>query len=142
MNTNAVTLIDIPQYPPALTTERSLDALYAVAHMFLGEDRIEDAVRAFRVLMRIAPTDERGWLGVGACHERRDEHAIASEIYGAGSVVTSPLSWRCVIALARLARRRGDTFAADDLLDEAEAIADANDDEDAHAVVETERSAR
>lgn len=142
MNTTTVTVIDIPQYPPALTNERSLDALYAVAHMFLGEDRIEDAVRAFRVLMRIAPTDERGWLGVGACHERRDELAIASEIYGAGSVVTSPLSWRCVIALARLARRRGDTFAADDLLDEAQSIADANDDEDALVVVDAERGAR
>ena len=109
---------------------QALEALYSAAFMFLDADRVEDATRAFRVMVRFAPTDERAWLGLGACHERRDEDDIAAELYGAGSVVASPPSPRCFVALARIERARGESEAADEHLGEALVLAEALDDDD------------
>ena len=121
---------------------QALEALYAAAFMFLEVDRVEDATRAFRVMVRFAPTDERAWLGLGACHERREEADIAAELYGAGSVVASPPSPRCLLALARLERTRGAEAVAEEHVDEALAIAELLEDEDLVVLVRAERGSR
>lgn len=121
---------------------QALEALYAAAFMFLDVDRVQDATRAFRVMVRFAPTDERAWLGLGACHERRDETDIAAELYGAGSVVASPPSPRCLLALARVERARGAESAAEEYVDEALALAESLEDEELIVLVRAERGHR
>ncbi len=108
---------------------RTLEALYAVAYTFLENERTEDATKAFRVMVRVAPTDERAWLGLGACHEKLGQEGIASELYGAGSLVTQPKSARCLVALARILRQAGDDVSADEHIEHALALCDTNDDD-------------
>ncbi|MBX3190318.1 MAG: hypothetical protein KF819_25185 [Labilithrix sp.] len=108
---------------------RALEGLYAVAHALFEDGRLLEATRAFRVMIRLAPTDERAWLGLGACHERRDEDDVARELYGAGSLVAEPRSVRCLVALARVVRRAGDDDAARSHLEDALAIAESLGDE-------------
>jgi tetratricopeptide (TPR) repeat protein len=110
-------------------TGPALEALYAIAYSFLDIERIEDAVRAFRVMVRFAPTDERAWLGLGTCHEKLGQEDIAAELYGAGSVVAEPPSARCLIALARLLRVAGDGASALEHVDHALAFCDSIGDE-------------
>jgi len=47
-----------------------LEAVYAAGHWLLSCERIAEAAVAFCFMLRAAPTDERGWLGLGQCHER------------------------------------------------------------------------
>ena len=118
----------------------SLETLYGFAWMLLDNQRVADAMNVFRVIVRFAPTDERGWLGLGNCHELRDEEEIAAELFGAGSLATSPPSSRCLLALARIARRRGDAALSAESLEEAEERAAALGDATLCDLVASERS--
>jgi hypothetical protein len=56
-------------------------------------------------MLRAAPRDERGWLGLGQCHERIEQPRVAAELYGAGSVIAGgprSVSVRCLVARARV----------------------------------------
>lgn len=101
----------------------AIEAIYAIGHAMLEQQRAHEAVKLFRVLLRLAPTDERGWLGLGACHEQMDEDSIAAELYGAGWTVAVPQSARCLAALSLITRRMGDHAAADEYLAESTALA-------------------
>ncbi len=96
---------------PAPVQHPGTESLYAVGHRLLENDRMSDAADVFRVLLRAAPTDERGWLALGLCHERSDQLRIALELYSAGSVVAEP-SPLLHIARARLLRGLEDEAAA------------------------------
>jgi Flp pilus assembly protein TadD len=121
--------ISLDTFDTSTLTGRPLEALYAVAYSFLEIERLEDAVKAFRVMIRFAPTDERGWLGLGSCHQRLGQDAIASELYGAGSLVAEPASARCLIALARVLRDNGDGSSAEEHAAHALALCGADDDD-------------
>lgn len=108
-------------------TTPQLEGLYAIAYGFLDSGRYAEAVHAFRVMVRFSPVDERGWLGLANCHEELGDDDVAAELLGAGALVSSPPSARCLVALARLRARGGDRDAAADLLDEACAIAEDSD---------------
>jgi tetratricopeptide (TPR) repeat protein len=87
-----------------------VEALYATGYELLAQERIANAASAFRTMLRIAPRDERGWLGVGDCHERAGQLRIAIELYGAGSVAAAENghpSVRCLLARARLLFKLG-----------------------------------
>ncbi len=73
--------------PEAL--RRVVDGLYATGYWLFGEERYADAGAIFRVMIRIAYQDERGWLGLGACHEAIEQADIALEMYGTGRRVAS-----------------------------------------------------
>lgn len=118
---------------------RAREAIYSFAHTMLEADRLEPAVKAFRVLVRFAPTDERAWLGLAACHEKLGQDEVAAELYGAGAVVATPPSARCRIALARIARQHGDFTEADEHLEIAASLADAAGDTEVLALVRHER---
>ena len=127
---NMDTLIPTELFDESPFTGRALEALYGVAYSFLDREQIEEAVRAFRVMVRFAPTDERGWLGLGLCHESIGQTDIASELYGAGSLVSDPRSARCLVALARVLRQSGDdASAADEPIEHALALCEKNDDD-------------
>ncbi len=83
----------------------AVEAVYAVAHWLLARERAADAAKVFRLMLRMAPRDERAWLGLGECHERIDQFRIAAELYGAGSVIAGApqsVSIRCLLARARV----------------------------------------
>ena len=101
-------------------TRNQVEGLYAVAYRFLEAGHVPHAIRAFRVMVRFAPTDERGWLGLGTCHEQLADDDVAEEIFGAGALVSEPRSARCLVALARLRAKDGDRRSALEILMEAQ----------------------
>jgi tetratricopeptide (TPR) repeat protein len=126
--------------PIALSPSASpsaIEALYATGHWLYSQQRIPHAVAVFRAMIHLAPHDERGWLALGACHEARDQHDIALQLYtAAGSVSLAP---RCELARARILRTRGMPEEARSALAEAGRIADDTRDEDLRRLVEAER---
>jgi hypothetical protein len=120
----------------------AVEAVYATAHWLLTRERAADAAKVFRVMLQIAPRDERGWLGLGECHERIDQLRIAAELYGAGSVIaggTRSVSVRCLLARARTMSKLGRTTDMESLLDVAEQTAVREADEELIELVACER---
>ncbi len=115
------------------------DALYATARWLLDGERLEDALYVFRAMLLAAPDDERGWLGLGLCHESLGQHSVAREILQTANVALS--SARCRIALARLLRTAGLLDEADRELEAADAIATDSGDVTLVGLVSAERSA-
>jgi hypothetical protein len=122
----------------AILEGRPREALYAFAYTMLESQRLAEAVSAFRVLVRFAPTDERAWLGLGACHELLDQPEVAVELYGAGAVIAMPPSARCHLALARVARASGEASVALEHVELAATLVAAGETE-LSAIVEDER---
>lgn len=92
------------------------ESLYASAF----EMRVIDPFRAvalFHLLSKLAPTDERGWLGVGACHEALNADDIALSVYTFGQAAAR--SARCVVARARMLVKIGRDADAEDVVDHA-----------------------
>jgi Flp pilus assembly protein TadD len=118
------------QEPDAPTETRAIEAIYAIGHALLEQERATEAAKVFRVMLRLVPTDERSWLGLAACHEELDELEIAGELYGAGWAIAQPPSTACLAALSRLVRLAGDAALADDYL--AESLSLASDAASAH----------
>lgn len=115
-----------------------VEALYATGYWLLAHERVEDAAKVFRVMLHAAPRDERGWLGLGECHERAGQCRIALELYGAGSVVAeSPV--RCLLARAHVLRADGFGGEADQAFDQAEKLATARSDDELMDLVERAR---
>jgi hypothetical protein len=117
----------------ARVSHPTVEAIYAVGHWLLGRDRAADAAKVFRVMLRAAPRDERGWLGLGQCHERIEQPRVAAELYGAGSVIAGgprSVSVRCLVARARVLSILGREEDVETSLVLAEkAAAESSDDE-------------
>lgn len=93
--------------PEAEARRSAVEAVYATGYWLLARDRVAEAAAALRLMVRAEPNDERGWLGLGECHERIGQARIAAELYGAGSVAASRIggpSVRCLLARARVLR--------------------------------------
>ena len=141
--------MDLVQFSAAMGPNRdplsplnAAEAIYATAHWLLSRDRPADAARVFRVLLRVAPRDERGWLGLGECHERIDQLLIASELYGAGSVIAGDARWlsvRCLLARARVLGKLGRSEDLASVLEAAENAAAAQQDDELASLVAAER---
>jgi hypothetical protein len=129
--------------PREPSRQSAIDAIYATAHWLLGRERTAEAAKVFRTMILAAPRDERGWLGLGECHERIRQPRIAAELYGAGSAVAGPTeatqSVRCLLARARV------LVALDREADAAQAVqaaaqaAEAQGDEELEALVASEQ---
>ncbi len=77
-------------------------------------------------MLHTSPSDERGWLGLGTCHERAGELNTAVRLYEVARHAC-PGSVRARLALARVLRRvdredeaRSAYEAAGELADEAD----------------------
>ncbi len=116
-------------------TRSSIEALYATGLWLLAHDRAGDAAKVFRVMLHAAPRDERGWLGLGSCHEQIGQLRIALELYGAGTSVADS-STRCGLARVRVLRalNRGEEAAS--LLDELQTVIAGRDDEELAALAQ------
>ena len=93
-------------------------------------------------MLQIAPRDERGWLGLGECHERIEQPRIAAELYGAGSVIAAKpgsVSVRCLLARARTMSKLGRSRDVEWTLDTAERAATDQGDSQLVELVAAER---
>ncbi|MFO0675624.1 MAG: hypothetical protein U0169_03760 [Polyangiaceae bacterium] len=99
-----------------------LEAVYAAGHWLYLREAYDDAACLFRVMIQLAPTEERGWVGLGACHEQLGQPTVALQMYAAASAITDP-GVLARIARARLLREMGRTASADDALDDAADVA-------------------
>jgi tetratricopeptide (TPR) repeat protein len=118
-----------------------VEKLYATGHWLLGEERFDDAAQVFRVMLQLAPADERGWLGLGECHRRADQPNIALELFAMGSAAAEP-SPRCLVACARVLKALGRDSESDLAYERAAELASkSSDDELCHQVQVEMRSA-
>jgi thioredoxin-like negative regulator of GroEL len=118
----------------------AIEALYATAYWLHEMGRYGDAACVFRSMMTAEPEDERGWLGLGTCHEALGQAHIALEVYAAAaSVLDAPA--RCQLARARLLRSTGDAQGAAEALASAEAGARDTSDAELLGLVTVEWSA-
>lgn len=122
-----------------MSTREAIDALYATGHWLLSQDRNVHAACVFRAMMIGAPGDERGWLALGACHEKIGQLDIALELYSAATFAAKPAP-RCAIARARVLRALERDELAESAYDAAAEIVDGIGDEELASVIAAERS--
>ena len=123
----------------------AVEVVYATGYWLLARDRIADAAAALRLMVRAEPSDERGWLGLGECHERIGQPRIAAELYGVGSVAASRTgcpSIRCLLARARVLRSIERDGEADAALEAAASATQVLSDDALSALVAHEQSNR
>jgi tetratricopeptide (TPR) repeat protein len=104
----------------ATQTRGAVEALYATAHWLHSQDRARDAACVFRAMVCVAPTDERGWLGLGASHEALEQPEVALEMYATGAAVARAA--RCEVARSRLFRSMGQRRDALEALESAQEL--------------------
>ena len=104
----------------ATQTQSAIEALYTTAHWLHSQERARDAACVFRAMVCVAPTDERGWLGLGACHEAIEQPEVALEMYATGAAVARAA--RCEIARCRIFRSIDQRRDALDALDSAQEL--------------------
>jgi Flp pilus assembly protein TadD len=121
-----------------MNPELAVESLYATGHWLLEQNRYSDAATVFRTMLLAAPTDERSWLALGACHEAIGQLNVAEKLYRSGLEVAA-VPFRCAIAQARALRALGRDDDADAVLDRAESLAD--DADDRALVLHTRRAA-
>jgi len=76
--------------------------------LYLNLDRIDGAKKVAQKLIADSPEDVRGYLALGAVHEREEKPALAEKIYRAGLKV-EPEQPALYEAIARLRRTQKDT---------------------------------
>lgn len=117
--------------------EQSIEALYATGHWLLSAERFADAAVVFRAMALASPSDERGWLALGTCHEAIGQHRISTSLYEIAGEVAAP-AIRCRIARARSLRALGHDDEAAEALEHARDLAIDRDDDDLIAIIEHE----
>jgi Flp pilus assembly protein TadD len=122
------------------TKQASADALYGVGHWLLEQERSKDAMHVFRMMLVLAPTDERAWLGLGACHENMNEPEKAARLYALAPQACSG-SVRLAVALGRVLRKLDRDADADDAFAKAADLAAARGEVELAALVATEARA-
>ena len=122
----ASTLASLRGFPP-MTGAIPVELVYATAFDLFQKEQYADAARVFRLMLRIAPTDGRGWTGLAECHEAIGQEALALEIFGAGTIAAR--SARCAIGRARLLRKRDCDDEAAEALELARSLAEREDDD-------------
>jgi hypothetical protein len=121
------------------STPMAVESLYATGKWFFDTGCITKALDVFRMLVLLAATDERGWLGVGACHDALGQPGIALDLYALGEQAAK--SVRCSVARARALRLLERDAEADSALDVADAMLESHDDDELASLVRFERLA-
>lgn len=123
------------------TEQRRVEALYALAHGKLNRQEHHDAACLLRLMLHLAPSDERAWLGLGLCHEREGQLEMASQLYASG-VLASEGSGRCALACARVLDQRGNDAEARELYEHAVAAFELRGEEELARAAQRELEAR
>ncbi len=102
---------------------RTIETLYGLGHWLLSQERAVDAKEAFHLMLLVAPDDERAWLGLGVCHEKRGDKQTALTIYEM-ALRALRVAPRCALARARMLRALDDEVAAEEAYEDAIDAAD------------------
>lgn len=119
------------------STKSTADALYCLGYWLLDQQRYEDAKHVFRSMLLVAPTDDRGWLALGACHEASQELDKAARLYALARQACTT-SIRSVVALGRILRKLDRDAEADEVYAEAAELVSDTDDMDLAVTIRTE----
>ena len=119
----------------------AVEILYRTGFQLHAEERYRDAAQVFQVMLRAAPTDERGWLALADCHEKLGQRLIALELCSAGTMAAEPAP-RCMLSRFRLLYDLDRTREADEAFDAAIELAASLDDEGLTDLLHSERRAR
>ena len=103
-----------------------------------AQERFIDAAAVFRIMLQVAPEDERSWLALGECHELAGHTDVALELYGAGTCAIEN-AVRCEIARFRLLHQLGRIDEADEAIASARAMAESKNDDELLELAERER---
>jgi len=117
---------------------RAIEGLYACGHALFTQQRWSDAAGVFRAMVVSAPSDERGWLALGMCHEAAGHIAIALEMWSVAMQAGPAV--RCAIARAKVLRELGRDDEADVVLEAAQAVLAERDDEELETLLGQARS--
>jgi tetratricopeptide (TPR) repeat protein len=117
---------------------QTLDALYAVGHKLIGQDRCREAISLFRTMLLVDARDERGWLALATCHERLDEPQKAIALCRLALSACEGKAVRCAVACARIHRALGENDEALDTYADAARLADALGDHEIAGVIAME----
>ncbi len=101
---------------PRFSPQR-VSAIYTKGKQLLECSKHRDAAVVFRLMVYVAPADERGWLGLGLCHEGLNQELVARELYSLGASATS--SAKCFLACARLLARSDQSDLAQEQFEKA-----------------------
>jgi tetratricopeptide (TPR) repeat protein len=121
--------------------QRVADILYQNGYRLHAEERYPEAAAIFATMLRASPTDERGWLALGDCHEKLGQRRIALELYSAGSIAAAPAP-RCELSRFRALYDWHHVSEAQHAYDQALRIATVLGDETLFSIVENERRIR
>jgi tetratricopeptide (TPR) repeat protein len=119
----------------------AIEAFYKEGFRLLADERYEAAAAFFHAMLQTAPTDERGWVALGECHERLGQPRIALELYSAGSIAARPAP-RCLLSRFRALYDMNQFSEAQCAYDQALQIAASRGDETFGFVLENERRQR
>ncbi len=120
---------------------KAIEALYALGYGLHAQERFADAAAVFRIMLQVAPTDERSWLALGECHELLGHSEVALELYGAGSTVVDG-AIRCELARYRLFAALGRDTEAEEALEAATEIAENSSDGALVELIDAEKAVR
>jgi hypothetical protein len=115
----------------------AVEAFYATGHRLLSKNRFADAACVYRTMLTCAPHDERGWLGLGVCHEGLAQPEIALQLYTTGGALSRG-GGRCDLARSRLFRALGEVEQAGEAMERARRRALSTDDCELLALVRVE----
>jgi hypothetical protein len=99
-----------------------VERCYASAHGAFAAGDDVNAKRLFWMLAILAPRDERAWIGLGACGERRAQWPLAAAMYGMGAACPGGSGWSH-FGRGRALKHLGKDLDADRAFDWAESIA-------------------
>src|SRR5882762_2246050 len=121
--------------------QQAVETLYTTGFALHAQERYRDAAQVFQIMLRAAPTDERGWLALADCHEKLGQHYIALELFSAGTVAAEPAP-RCMLSRFRLLHDLNRLQEADQAYDAALEMAAAAEDDDLTKLIQNERRVR
>jgi tetratricopeptide (TPR) repeat protein len=133
--------MDFVANPDRSSVRHAIELLYRDGFRLHKEERYIEASALFRTMLRVAPTDERGWLALGDCHEKLGQRKIALELYSAGSVAADPAPL-CLLSRFRTLYDMSQHEEARRAYGRAFEIATAIGDETLLSRIEKERSVR
>lgn len=123
-----------------MNTTTTADTFYATGYWLLEQQRHEDAKHVFRTMLTLAPSDERAWLALGACHEGVHELDKAARLYALAQFACG-VALRCLVASARVLRKLERDEEAADAYAKAAGFAADTDDHEVAAIVAAEGGA-
>jgi tetratricopeptide (TPR) repeat protein len=121
--------------------QRAIEGLYQEGFLLHTDERYAEAAAHFRAMLRAAPTDERGWLALGDCHEKLGQLRVALELYSAGTIAAEPAP-RCLLSRFRVLYDMNRPTDAERAYDQALEIATWREDDALGSIIENERRIR